>query len=135
MTHATPIKAGRKRFRARLRGQRTMLCVGLLVLFFVVVYFVLPPPGGGFRAALPVFFQRLVGLACALLAMVTAMFAVREYGRGYNRLHLPAVGSVRTSILLGALAFLAVLAWWFSPWAPIEPLFQAAADLAKPLFA
>jgi hypothetical protein len=122
MTHATSIKAGRKRFRARLRGQRTILCLGLLVSFFVVVYFVLPPPGGGFRAALPLFFQRLVGVVNALLSMVTVMFAVREYGRGYNRLRLPAIGSVRTSIVLGAVVFLAVLTWWFSPWAPIEPL-------------
>jgi hypothetical protein len=121
MTHATTMKSRQKRFRARLRGQRTMLSLGLLATFFVVVYFVLPPPGE-YRAALPIFFQRLVGVANALLAMVTAMFAMREFGRSYNRLRVPGVGSVRTSIVLGGLVLLGVLAWWLSPWAPIVPL-------------
>jgi hypothetical protein len=54
--------------------------------------------------------------------MVTAMFAMREYGRSYNRLRIPGIGSVRTSVILGGLVFLAVFAWWLTPWAPIEPL-------------
>ena len=115
MTHATSIKASRTRVRAGLRGQRTMFCVLLLVSFLVVVYFVVPPQ-------LPSFFQRLVGLVNALLAMVTAMFAVREYGRSYNRLRVPGIGSIRTSMIVGVLVFMIVFAWWFSRWAPIQPL-------------
>lgn len=114
MTQATSIKATRTRERGGLRGQRTLFCLLLLVSFLVVVYFVVPP--------LPPFFQRLVGLVNALLAMVTVMFAVREYGRSYNRLRLPLIGNVRTSVLVGGLVFLAVFTWWFTPWAPIEPL-------------
>jgi hypothetical protein len=121
MNQATSLKAGRTRLRSRLRGQRTFYCVALFITFLVVVYFVLPPPGA-VRASLPIFFQRLVGLANALLAMVAAMFAVREYGGSYNRLRVPSVGRVRTSVIVGGIVFLAVLAWWFSPAAPILPL-------------
>jgi hypothetical protein len=114
MSQATSIKA-RPRIRTGMRGQRTLLGMLLLVSFFVVVYFVVPPQ-------LPLFFQRLVGLVSALLAMVTAMFAVREHGRGYQRLRVPLVGPVRTGMIVGGLVFLIVLAWWLSPWAPIQPL-------------
>ena len=89
------------------------------LLILIVVFFLVPD---ALPAKLPVFFQRLIGLVNALLAMVTAMFAVREYGRTYNRLRIPGIGSVRTSVLLGGLVFLAVFAWWLTPWAPIEPL-------------
>jgi hypothetical protein len=92
-----------------------MFCLLLLVSFLVVVYFVVPPQ-------LPAFFQRLVGLVNALLAMVTTMFAVREYGRSYNRLRMPWVGSIRTSMIVGVLVFAVVFAWWFTPWAPIQAL-------------
>ena len=115
MTQVTSTKATRTRVRAGLRGQRALFCLLLLVSFLVVVYFVVPPQ-------LPQFFQRLVGLVNALLAMVTVMFAVREYGRSYNRFRLPGIGSVRTSMIVGGLVFLAVFAWWFTPWAPIEAL-------------
>jgi hypothetical protein len=119
MTHATPMKPARPRFRTRVRGQRTLLCVGLLLAFYVVVFFLVPD---ALPAKLDIFFQRLIGLANALLAMVTAMFAMREYGRSYNRLRIPGVGSVRSSVILGGLVFLAVFAWWLTPWAPIEPM-------------
>lgn len=125
MTHATPMKPARPRLRTRLRGQRTWLCVGLLVAFFVVVFFLVPDSFGertGSAVKLPIFFQRLIGLVNALLAMVTAMFAMREYGRSYNRLRIPGIGSVRTSVILGGLVFLAVFAWWLTPWAPIQPM-------------
>jgi hypothetical protein len=119
MTHATSIKPARTRLRTRLRGQRTLLCLGLLLAFFVVVFFLVPD---SLPDKLPIFFQRLIGLANALLAMVTAMFAMREYGRSYNRLRIPAIGSVRSSVILGGLVFLAVFAWWLTPWAPIQPM-------------
>ena len=122
MTEATSMKIGRTRLRTRWRGQRTMFCGALLVIFFVVVYFLLPAPDSWARAELPIFFQRLVGLVNALLAMVTAMFAVREYGKSYNRFRVPGLGSLRTSWIVGGIVFLAVLGWWFSPWAPIQPL-------------
>jgi hypothetical protein len=92
-----------------------LFCLLLLISFLVVVYFVVPSP-------LPSFFQRLVGLVNALLAMVTAMFAVREYGRSYNRLRVPGIGSVRTNIVVGGLVLALVFAWWLTRWAPIQPL-------------
>jgi len=115
MTHATSLKTARPRYRAGLRGQRTFFCLFLLAAYLVVVYFLLP-------TQLPAFFQRLIGLVNALLAMVTTMFAVREYGRRYNRLRLPGVGSVRSGTILGVIVFLAVVVWWFSRWAPILPV-------------
>ena len=113
MAHATSIKA-RPRVRTGMRGQRTLFCLLLLASFLVVAYFVVPP--------LPDFFQRLVGLVNALLAMVTAMFAVREHGRAYNRLRVPLVGNIRTGMIVGGVVFVIVMAWWLSPWAPIQPL-------------
>ncbi len=113
MAHATSIKA-RPRVRTGMRGQRTLFCLLLLVAFLVVAYFVVPP--------LPVFFQRLVGLVNSLLAMVTAMFAVREHGRANNRLRMPLVGNIRTGMIVGGVVFLIVMAWWLSSWAPIQPL-------------
>lgn len=90
------------------------LIVGLLwIVFMLVVWFQAP----GVR--LPTFFQRLVGIAAALLTMLVVMFAIREYGKRYNRVPLPLVGRVNTSRVAGGLVFLAVLAWWMSPWAPI----------------
>ena len=72
-------------------------------------------------AQLPLFFQRLVGLVNALLAMLVVVFAIREYGKKYNRLRWPVFGRVSTSKVAGSLAFIAVAAWWLSPWAPIPP--------------
>jgi hypothetical protein len=115
MTQASSMKVGRTRLRSRWRGQQTVFCLALFLTFLIVVYFLVPNE-------LPIFFQRLVGLVNALLAMVTAMFAVREYGKSYNRLRLPRLGSLRTSWIVGGIVFLAVLGWWFSAWAPIQPL-------------
>ena len=37
-----------------------------------------------------------------------------------NIVRLPRVGKVSVSKVAGAAAFLLVLAWWLSPWAPIH---------------
>ncbi|HEV2968359.1 MAG TPA: tetratricopeptide repeat protein [Pirellulales bacterium] len=87
----------------------------------LVVFFVGP-------AELPVFFQRLVGIVNALLAMLTVVFAIREYGKKYNRLRWPLVGRVSTSKVAGSLTFIVVLGWWLSPWVPI-PAGEAEPDL------
>lgn len=118
MTEAAAIRtrrAGRARFRPRIRGRQTAFCLAMLATYLVVVYFLIP-------GELPQFFQRLVGLVNALLGMVTAMFAVREYAGSYNRVRLPWRRSIRLSTIVGVLVFAAVLAWWFTPWAPIQPL-------------
>ncbi len=69
---------------------------------------------------LPRFFQLLVGAVNALLAMLVVVFAIREYGKKYNRLRWPLLGRVSTSKVVGAAMFLAVFGWWLSPWAPIR---------------
>ncbi len=107
MSHVAPIKAGRTRLRSRLRGQRTLYSLALLAAFLMVLFFLVPD---ALPAKLPVFFQRLIGLVNALLAMVTAMFAVREYARSYNRIRVPGIGSVRTSVVVGAFVFAVVFA-------------------------
>jgi len=91
-----------------------MLCVA----FLVVVFFQLPD-------ALPLFFQRLLGLVNALLVMVAAMFAVREYAKGYNRLRVPGLsfltrGRMHTATWVGLLAFAVTFLIWCSDWAPIR---------------
>ncbi len=86
----------------------------VLLAFLLVVWFVAP-------GQLPLFFQRLVGIVCALLAMLLVVFAIREYGKKYNRLRWPLLGRVSSSKVLGTLVFLAVFAFWLSPWSPIQP--------------
>ncbi len=112
MTTASSIKTARARIRPRIR-QRTATSLFLLAAYLIVVYRILPE-------RMPAFFHGLVGFVLALLAGLTLVFATREFARGYNRLHLPVLGAVRTSFLLGAIAFVLVLAWWFSPWSPIS---------------
>ena len=92
---------------------RTLIAGLLWIVFMLVVWFQAP----GIR--LPTFFQRLVGIANALLTMLVVMFAIREYGKRLNRLPLPLLGRVSTSRIAGGIVFLAVLGWWISPWAPI----------------
>ena len=58
----------------------------ILLAFLLVVYFIAPEQ-------LPVFFQRLVGVVNALLAMLMVVFAIREYGKKYNRLRWPLLGA------------------------------------------
>jgi tetratricopeptide (TPR) repeat protein len=107
ITHAVP-RSARQPTRTRTTGL-------ILLAFVLVVWFIAP-------GQLPLFFQRLVGIVCALLAMLLVVFAIREYGKKYNRLRWPLLGRVSTSKVLGTLTFLAVLALWLSPWAPIQPI-------------
>ncbi len=86
----------------------------ILIVFMLIVWFVAP-------SQLPLFFQRLVGLVNAILAMLVAVFAIREYGKKYNRLRWPMLGRVSTSRVIGGLMFAGVTAWWLSPFAPIQP--------------
>jgi hypothetical protein len=111
MTNASSLTPARTRLRPRIR-QRTATSLFLLATYVIVVYRLLPDE-------LPVFFHGLVGFVLALLAGLTLVFATREFARTYNRLRLPVVGTIRTSYLLGALGFVLVLVWWFSPWSPI----------------
>ena len=60
--------------------------------------------------------------------MLLVVFAIREYGKKYNRLRWPLLGRVSTSKVAGTLVFLAVLGLWLSPWAPIQPI-QSEPDL------
>ena len=101
---------------------RTLITGLLWVVFMLVVWFQAPD------VRLPTFFQRLVGIADALLSMLVVMFAIREYGKRYNRMPVPLLGRVSTSRVAGGLFFSAVLAWWMSPWAPI-PAGQSEPDL------
>ncbi len=120
MNHATTIRSARVRPRTCFRGQRTVYSVLLFAAFLVVVYFAVPKE-------LPIFFQRLVGLVNALLAMVAAMFAVREHAKSYNRLRVPGpawlgLGRVHTATWVGVLAFAVTFLWWCSDLAPIRAL-------------
>jgi hypothetical protein len=115
-SQASPTRAGRAAVTIdRCRPQRTAVAAVILVAFLTVAWFAAPP-------VLPLFFQRLVGVTGALLAALVAVFAVREFGKRYNRLRLPWLGRISTSQAVGIVVFLAVLAWWLSPWAPIKVL-------------
>ncbi len=113
---------------ARLNRQPTRaLYAGLLlVVFMLVVWFGAPD------LRLPTFFQRLVAAVNALLAMLVVVFAIREYGKKYQRLRWPLLGRVSTSKVAGTVTMLAVFAWWLSPWAPI-PAGEMQPDLWRML--
>ena len=106
-------KARRRRLEGRRQPTGTYLAATILVVFLVMVFFAGP-------AELPRFFQRLVGFANALLAMLVMVFAIREFGKRVNRFRVPGLGRLSTSKLAGAAVFALVLAWWLSPWAPIH---------------
>jgi tetratricopeptide (TPR) repeat protein len=115
-TPASPVAA-----RPPRQPTRTRTTGLILIAFVIVVRFVAP-------GQLPLFFQRLVGIVCALLAMLLVVFAIREYGKKYNRLRWPLLGRVSSSKVVGTIVFLAVLGLWLSPWAPIQPI-QSEPDL------
>jgi hypothetical protein len=94
----------------------TVVVGTILVTFLVIVYFAVPS-----ELRVPTFFQRVVGIANAVLAMLFAMAAVREFGGRLNRVRAGGWGRISTSKVVGVLVFGAVMAWWLSPWAPIPP--------------
>src|ERR1700676_4478017 len=96
------------------RQPRRTLIAGLVLLVFMLLVWCQAP-----GVPLPTFFQHLVGLANALLAMLVVVFAIREYAKRYNRLPLPWFGRISTSRVAGVATFLAVCGWWLSPWAPL----------------
>jgi len=104
--------------------RRTLIAGLVLLVFMLLVWFQAP----GVR--LPTFFQRLVGLANALVAMLVVVFAIREYAKRYNRLPLPWFGRISTSRVAGMATFLAVCLWWLSPWAPL-PADRGEPDLSR----
>ncbi len=104
------------------KPKRTFLAGLLLIAFLLVVRFA----AAGIQ--LPVFFQRLVGIVNAVLAMLVVVFAIREFAKKYNRLRWPLLGRVSTSRVAGGAVLLIVCAWWLSPWAPI-PAGEVTPDL------
>jgi hypothetical protein len=104
---AAPTRGTRQPTRARFAGL-------LLLVFMLIVWFAAPD------LRLPRFFQLLVGAVNAILAMLVVIFAIREYGKKYNRLRWPLLGRVSTSKVAGAATLAAVFGWWLSPWAPIR---------------
>lgn len=119
------LRFGRKA-RAANRPPRkptgTLIVALLWLVFMLVVWFQAP------GVTLPVFFQRMVGIVAALLTMLVVMFAIREHAKRFNRVPVPWIGRVSTSRVAGAIVFVAVLAWWISPWTPI-PAGEPQADL------
>ena len=114
MTRRDRKRLRRSRLRTAKQPRGTLVAAAVLAAFMVIVYFAAPD------VVLPTFFQRLVGIANASIAMLVVIFAVREFGNRWNRVRVPGLGRVNTSKVLGALVFVAVLAWWLSPWAPIQ---------------
>src|SRR6266481_4114759 len=100
MDERPPISTVPAAARPARQPTRTRTTGLILATFVLVVRFVAP-------AQLPLFFQRLVGVVCALLAMLLVVFAIREYGKKYNRLRWPLLGRVSTSKVTGTVVFLA----------------------------
>ena len=113
MTRRARKRFQRSKFDDRRRPRATFAACAVLAAFMVIAYRAAPD-------ILPTFFQRVAGVANAVLAMLVVVFAIREFGHGFNRFHLPWFGRISTSKLLGAITFIGVLLWWFSPWAPIK---------------
>jgi membrane associated rhomboid family serine protease len=115
-------KATGKRFKqVRTEASPGVMAGFVLVAFYLVLFFAIPPE---LRERTPTFVQRIVAVAASLLAMLTVVFALRDWGY-YQSVSLPLVGRVKWSTLVGGCVFLAVFAWWVSPWTPLQPSSQA----------
>jgi hypothetical protein len=114
---STSSKVALRRFKRTRSEPRPALLTGLiLVAFYIVLYFALPDE---LRGRMPLFLQRIVAVVAGVLAMLATMFALREWGF-YRSIKIAGIGNVKWATILGAVVFLAVLAWWLSPWAPLR---------------
>lgn len=98
--------------QAQSRSRATWIFGSLFVAFLFAVFAFAPP-------FLPVFKQRILAIVSALLAGLFVYFLTGDLGvsgkagKGvFGRLAVKGSG--------GAAAFVLVLAWWLSPWSPIE---------------
>lgn len=108
---------------------------------------------------LPLIWQRLVGLGCAVLAVAALAVTTREtespeeemldrirrgqhadFGKRLREaqqvrttIRLPVVGKTSIRRLVGLGVFGAVGGWWLSPWAPVGIRKRAIEDMARPL--
>jgi len=106
-------------------------------------------------AGLPIIWQRLAGIVCALLAVATYGLATRQIipreellsrlaaGAGAEEIQrathpprrsvrLPLVGDVTLRFLGGIAVFVLVAGWWFTPLAPIKVIRPVIKDLTIP---
>jgi len=98
--------------QAQSRSLATWIFGGVFVAFLFAVFAFAPP-------ALPVFKQRILAIASALLAGLFIFFLTGDLGvsiqGGKGKLGRLAVKSSG-----GAAAFVLVLVWWLSPFSPVE---------------
>ncbi len=104
----------RLRFPSLRRPLGTYQIALYLLIFTVVLLFAVPH-------VLPWLVQRMVAVLHALLAGLLVVSALREFGGRYNVWRLRRFGRLQWSWIAGLLVFCAMLAWWLSSYAPIQP--------------
>lgn len=123
-------KIALRRFKKSRSEPRPAVLTGLiLVAFYILLYFAVPAE---LRDRMPVFLQRVVSIAAAVLAMLAVLFALRDWGF-YRSVRIAGLGRVKWATIVGAIVFVAVLSWWLSPWAPLKS--ASAAVMSHPTMA
>ena len=136
--------------RSRIWTIATWITAVLLALLVAAAYLLLPDE-------LPALLQRLLGLAVATLAVLVFVLATHQpeqdelmqrlqrgqpldFGKQlrmgrkkYRTVKLPILGDTSLRSLGGTALFVAVAAWWFTPWAPVGVKGYRIKDLAIPL--
>jgi len=141
-------KARRRWPKFKLTGKRgSALLAGALLAAYV--------GGSYFVPGLPVLWQRLVGVGCAGLALLTYLLATRnpaaiddvltrlsegahgeEIQQAMHRqrrsIRLPLLGEISLRLLGAVAVVLLAGGWWFTPWAPIRVTTPVIQDLTLP---
>jgi hypothetical protein len=112
MNSPFPLRAKEHRREFRRRRKATAVAAALLVAFHLVALFAAPEH-------LPLLIQRLVGLTGAALAGLVVVFGINETAGRVPLFRLPGRCEIDAGAIAGFAVFLLVLAWWFSPFAPI----------------
>jgi hypothetical protein len=98
--------------QAQSRSLATWIFGSLFVAFLFGVFAFAPP-------FLPVFKQRILAVVSALLAGLFVYFLTGDLGVS-GKAGKGVLGRLAVKGSGGAAAFVLVLAWWLSPWSPIE---------------
>lgn len=158
-----PSRGGKKASKQQLpwsmsgKPARSQIWTAAAVLSGVVLLLLLAASYLLFPHELPAMRQRLLGLACAVLAVLVYVFATHQpepddlmqrlqrgqhvdFGRQLRAarkrrrtVKLPLVGETRVRAITGTAIFVAVVAWWLTPWAPVTVKVEEIKDLAVPL--
>lgn len=105
--NGNPPTEGQNRHRA------SWIFGSLLLIFFLYAYLFSPD-------TLPEYKQRMLAVACALIAGLFGYFLTGDIGLDIKSTR-SRMGTIRIKATAGFAAFVLMLLWWFSPLAPVKP--------------